>query len=133
MSQLVVVIQCDIVTKRCSGYACMNTFANRVDTMADYPADTRFLMMTCGGCCGAGIAAKLENLTRKIKRYGDKKENVTIHFASCVVSDSYHRPPCPFRNYMARIIERKGYPLVLGAYISKATEAKRKKGVYREF
>lgn len=25
MSQLVVVIQCDIVTKRCSGYACMNT------------------------------------------------------------------------------------------------------------
>ena len=78
MSQLVVVIQCDIVTKRCSGYACMNTFANRVDTMADYPADTRFLMMTCGGCCGAGIAAKLENLTRKIKRYGDKKENVTI-------------------------------------------------------
>ena len=50
MSQLVVVIQCDIVTKRCSGYACMNTFANRVDTMADYPADTRFLMMTCGGC-----------------------------------------------------------------------------------
>ena len=111
----------------------MNTFANRVDTMADYPADTRFLMMTCGGCCGAGIAAKLENLTRKIKRYGDKKENVTIHFASCVVSDSYHRPPCPFRNYMARIIERKGYPLVLGTYISKATEAKRKKGVYREF
>ena len=26
MSKLVVVIQCDIVTKRCSGYACMNTF-----------------------------------------------------------------------------------------------------------
>mgnify|MGYP000629924615 CR=1 FL=1 len=48
MSQLVVVIQCDIVTKRCSGYACMNTFVNRVDTMADYPPDTRFLMMTCG-------------------------------------------------------------------------------------
>ena len=86
MSQLVVVIQCDIVTKRCSGYACMNTFANRVDTMADYPADTRFLMMTCGGCCGAGISAKLENLARKMKRYGDDKENVTIHFASCVVS-----------------------------------------------
>ncbi|MEE3442046.1 MAG: CGGC domain-containing protein, partial [Megasphaera elsdenii] len=51
MSKLVVVIQCDIVTKRCSGYACMNTFVNRKDTFADYPPDTRFLMMTCGGCC----------------------------------------------------------------------------------
>ena len=49
MSKLVVVIQCDIVTKRCSGYACMNTFVNRKDTFADYPPDTRFLMMTCGG------------------------------------------------------------------------------------
>ena len=33
MSKLVVVIQCDIVTKRCSGYACMNTFVNRKDTL----------------------------------------------------------------------------------------------------
>ena len=98
MSKLVVVIQCDIVTKRCSGYACMNTFVNRKDTFADYPPDTRFLMMTCGGCCGAGLSAKLENLGRKLKKYGDAKENVTIHFASCIVSDSYHRPPCPFRN-----------------------------------
>ena len=108
MSTLVVVIQCDIVTKRCSGYACMNTFVNRKDTFADYPPDTRFLMMTCGGCCGAGLSAKLENLAKKLKKYGDAKENVTIHFASCIVSDSYHRPPCPFRNYMAQIIERKG-------------------------
>ena len=68
MSQLVVVIQCDIVTKRCSGYACMNTFANRVDTMADYPADTRFLMMTCGGCCGAGISPRASYPTRTIGR-----------------------------------------------------------------
>ena len=83
MSKLVVVIQCDIVTKRCSGYACMNTFVNRKDTFADYPPDTRFLMMTCGGCCGAGLSAKLENLGRKLKKYGDAKENVTIHFASC--------------------------------------------------
>ena len=116
MSKLVVVIQCDIVTKRCSGYACMNTFVNRKDTFADYPPDTRFLMMTCGGCCGAGLSAKLENLA--------------IHFASCIVSDSYHRPPCPFRNYMAQIIERKGYPLVHGTYISRMTEEKRKQGTY---
>ena len=74
MSQLVVVIQCDIVTKRCSGYACMNTFVNRVDTMADYPPDTRFLMMTCGGCCGAGISAKLENLARKMSATAMKKK-----------------------------------------------------------
>ena len=71
MSKLVVVIQCDIVTKRCSGYACMNTFVNRKDTFADYPPDTRFLMMTCGGCCGAGLSAKLENLAKKLKKYGD--------------------------------------------------------------
>ncbi len=108
----------------------MNTFVNRKDTFADYPPDTRFLMMTCGGCCGAGLSAKLENLGRKLKKYGDAKENVTIHFASCIVSDCYHRPPCPFRNYMAQIIERKGYPLVHGTYISRMTEEKRKQGTY---
>ena len=32
---------------------------------------------------------------------------------------------------MAQIIERKGYPLVHGTYISKMTEKKRKEGEYR--
>lgn len=95
MSKLVVVIQCDIVTKRCSGYACMNTFVNRKDTFADYPPDTRFLMMTCGGCCGAGLSAKLENLAKKLKKYGDAKENVTIHLrrASCPTATIGRRVP----------------------------------------
>lgn len=114
MSKLVVVIQCDIVTKRCSGYACMNTFVNRKDTFADYPPDTRFLMMTCGGCCGAGLSAKLENLAKKLKKYGDAKENVTIHFASCIVSDSYHRRRVPSATIWPRSSNAKAIPWSTG-------------------
>lgn len=133
MAQLVVVIQCDIVCKRCSGYACMNTFVNREGTFQEYPPDTRFLLMTCGGCCGAGVAAKLEHLSNKIRKYKDDKKTVTVHLASCIVSDCYHRPPCPFRNYIAQIVERKGYPLVKGTFIYKNTEMKREKGIYKKF
>jgi len=133
MSKLVVIIQCDIVTRRCSGYACMKTFYGRTGKFADYPEDTQYMAFTCGGCCGAGVAAKLEDLLRKIKRWKDRKEDVVIHLASCVCSDNYHRPPCPHLDYIRAIIERKGYPCVLGTYISKGTSKKREDGTYQSF
>lgn len=111
MSQLVVIIQCHTVCRRCSGYGCMNGFFSRKGTFKNYPPDTRLLTMTCGGCCGAGLADKLDHLSERLDKFHEDKKNVTVHLASCITSDSDLRPACPFRNYMARIVKRQGYKL----------------------
>lgn len=133
MSRLVVIIQCDIVSKRCAGYGCMKSFYDRTGPFAAYDDQTRYMTLTCGGCCGAGIAAKLEDLNHKLKRYGENKDDVVIHLASCICSDNYHRPPCPFRNYIKTIVQRKGFPVVLGSYLLKGAEKKRQEGVYQNW
>lgn len=133
MSKLVVVIQCDIVCRKCSGYPCANAFYNREGKFTEYPDGTRYMSFTCGGCCGMGVAGKLEDLLRKLKRYQQDKNDVTVHLASCIVSDNYHNPPCPHKAYIKEIIERKGFPVVLGSYISKAASKKRELGIYKKF
>ncbi|MBQ6778658.1 MAG: CGGC domain-containing protein, partial [Acidaminococcaceae bacterium] len=55
MSKLVVIVQCELVTRRCSGYNCMKAFTQRSGKMEGYPEDTRYMAVNCGGCCGAGI------------------------------------------------------------------------------
>lgn len=133
MSRLVVVVQCQLVLNRCSGYPCMNAFYQREGTFSSYEEDVRYMPSACGGCCGAELAAKLENLTKHLARHGEKKEDVVVHFASCVCSDNYHRPPCPHLDYMRQIAERKGYSVVLGSYISKGAAKKREQGIYKKF
>lgn len=133
MSKLIVVIQCDIVQKKCVGYPCMKSFYERTGKFSEYEADCRYMTLTCGGCCGAGVAGKIEDLNRKLKRYGEERSDVIFHLASCVVSDNYHRPPCPHKEYIKSIVERKGYPVILGSYISKTAERKRQEGIYKEF
>lgn len=103
MAKLVVIIQCDIVQKKCVGYACMKSFYERSGRFTGYDADTKYMTITCGGCCGAGVAGKIEDLNRKLKRWGDDRRDVVVHLASCVVSDNYHRPPCPHRDYIKTI------------------------------
>ena len=53
-----------------------------------------------------GVAAKLEDLNRKLKRWGDSKDDVTVYLASCIVSNNYHNPPCPHKEYIKEIVER---------------------------
>lgn len=130
MSKLVVIVQCHLVMSRCSGYNCMNAFYKREGKFSEYDADTRYMTFTCGGCCGAQLAAKLEQLLHRLRSNGERKEDVIIHLASCVCSDNYHRPPCPHLDYLQAIVERKGYNLALGSYISKTTSAKREQGIY---
>ena len=59
MAKLVVIIQCDIVQKKCVGYACMKSFYERSGRFTGYDADTKYMTITCGGCCGAGVAGKI--------------------------------------------------------------------------
>ena len=135
MSKLVVVVQCDKVIHKCSGFACMKAFYERSGMFAAYDAGARYLLMTCGGCCGADMAAKTEHFSRKLAKFTEfaAKEDVVFHLASCVVSDNYHRGACPFKNYLKSIIERKGYPVVKGSYISQRAATKRAEGIYKEF
>jgi predicted metal-binding protein len=132
--ELVVIIQCEDVVKRCSGFLCMNDFYERTGKFADYPEDVRYMAITCGGCCGNLLTAKLENLGMRLRKAGIQKEDVAIHFASCVCSDNSHRQPCPFMNRMKTLLIRKGFAnIVLGTHISKKAQAKRDAGIYRQW
>lgn len=133
MSKIVAVVQCELVCQKCPGVPCMKAFYDREGAFEGYPEDTKYISFTCGGCCGMGLASKLENFTHKLKRYGWEKEDVTIHLASCIVSDNYHNPPCPHKDYLKSIIERKGYNYKIGSYLSKGAQAKREAGIYKEW
>lgn len=133
MSKLVVIIQCDTVTKRCSGYRCMDSFYGRKGAFADYGEDTQYMTMTCGGCCGVSVAAKLENIRHRLVSYKQHYDEIVVHLASCIVSDNYHRPPCPHKEYIQEIVERKGFRVVKGSYISKTATKKRELKEHKEF
>ncbi len=133
MSQLIVILQCEAVTKRCSGANCAHAFYSREGAFAQVPEDARYMTIGCGGCCGSALPMKLENLEGRLKKFGVKKEDVTIHFSTCIVSENHHRTPCPFRGYMRQLIERKGFKVELGSYISKKAEAKRQSGEYKSW
>ena len=134
MPELVVIIQCEDVVKRCSGFLCMNDFYSRLGKFTDYPEEMRYMTITCGGCCANLLTAKLENLGMRLRKAGMTKDDVVIHFASCVCSDNSHRQPCPFMGRMRNLLERKGFTnIVLGTHISQKAEEKRKARIYRSW
>ncbi|MBQ3763989.1 MAG: CGGC domain-containing protein [Synergistaceae bacterium] len=134
MPELVVIIQCDDVVKRCSGFLCMNDFYERTGKFEGYPDEVRYMSITCGGCCGNLLTPKLENLGMRLRKANINKEDVVIHFASCVCSDNSHRLPCPFMNRMKALLNRKGFNnIVLGTHVSQKAEAKRQAGIYKKW
>ena len=130
-----VIIQCDISRQRCSGFACTNAFYNRDDSFKDHPDDVRYISLTCGGCCGASLAAKLEHFSNKLSKKTDvKKDEVVVHLSSCMVTDNYHHERCPHFDYIKGLIEKKGYhTIVEGTYISKTSAKKRESGEYKNY
>lgn len=133
MAKLVVIIQCDDVTKRCSGFLCMKDFYERAGKFSEYPEDTRYMSMTCGGCCGNFLTAKFENLGSRLEKLNLEKQDMSVHLASCICSDNAHRQPCPFMGRMKEILSRKGYEVKLGSHISSKTEEKRQQGIYKKW
>jgi predicted metal-binding protein len=130
----IVVVQCDIVMQRCSGYLCERAFNERTGGFASYPKDKSFrtIYMTCSGCCGRAVHRKLGDLINMIKKEeGVKKDEIIVHLASCITRDNYHAPPCPHLDYLKRLIEGKhSLNLVEDTYISQKSEKLREKGVY---
>lgn len=133
MSKLIVIVQCELVTRRCSGYNCMKAFTQRSGKMEGYPEGTRCMAINCGGCCGAGIDVKIENLEKRMLANDEKKEDVVIHLSTCICTENHHRLPCPFKNYLKQTIERRGFTVIEGTYLSKTASRKRAEGSYRPF
>jgi len=129
----IVIVQCDIVKERCSGYYCEKAFHERTGGFADYPADRsyRTLFMTCGGCCGRAVHRKLSHLCRTIaKNEGIGKDRIVVQLSSCITKDNFHAPPCPHLDYIRTLIARLGLDVRDDTRISKTSESRRKSGKY---
>lgn len=134
-TKYVMIIQCDISRQRCSGFACTDGFYNRDDVFKEYDDNVRYISLTCGGCCGASLAAKLEHFSNKLAKETDvKKDDVSVHLSSCMVTDNYHHDRCPHVDYIKALVEKKGYKrIVEGSYISKIAEKRREMGEYKSY
>lgn len=129
-----VIIQCDIAHKRCSGFACTNAFYNKEGKFEQYHKDIKYISFTCGGCCGKGVASKLEHLTKRLKNKANiNKDEVIVHLSSCITTDNYHYDRCPHIDYIKNIILKKGFNVVEGSYVSKGAEKKRESGEYKTY
>jgi predicted metal-binding protein len=131
----IVVVQCDIVMERCSGYYCEKAFNERGGGFAVYPRGKayRTLYLTCGGCCGRAIHRKVYDLIAAIReKEGVKKEKIAVHLSSCITKESYHGPKCPHVDYLKTMIEEKlSLDLIDVTTMSETSEGLRNKGVYK--
>ena len=132
--QYIVVVQCDIVMERCSGYLCEKSFHDRSGAFAGYPADKayRTLYITCGGCCGRAVHRKLGDLINMIKKAEEiSQDQIVVHLASCITKENFHGPKCPHLDYLKElIVGKRKLDLVEDTYISKLSEKRRKAGKY---
>lgn len=135
MEKYVVIIQCEIAHNRCSGFACTNAFYGKTGKFETYGDDVKYISFTCGGCCGKGVAAKIEHFANKLKTKTDiQKEEVVVHLASCMVTDNHHYDRCPHVEYIKEILHKKGFEnIVEGSYISGVATKLREKGVYKSY
>ncbi|HJO95719.1 MAG TPA: CGGC domain-containing protein [Victivallales bacterium] len=135
-NKFVVVVQCEQVTKHCSGFFCEHAFNAKKDCFSSY-ADydkVRLLTMSCGGCPGRNTLNKLINLVSQIKKTEKfPKTEIVVHLASCVAFESYHGPECPHKEYLTKLItEKGGFELVYGSRLSHIAEGRRKIGTYNK-
>lgn len=130
----VVVVQCEIVKQRCSGYFCEKAFKERTGGFADYPPDRPFrtLTLTCGGCCGRALHRKLGHLVGKIgKREGIPPERIVVQLSSCITQTNYHGPACPHVDYLKALVDRLGLDWREDTAISARAEERRRQGAYQ--
>ncbi|WP_099192821.1 CGGC domain-containing protein [Tepidibacter mesophilus] len=134
-TKYVVIIQCDIAHRRCSGFACTSAFYNKEGMFKKYEDGIKYISFTCGGCCGKSVAAKLEHFAKKSRKANKiNKDDVVIHLSSCMVTDNHHYDRCPNIKYIKSIVLKKGYKNVIeGSFISKNAEKKREQDVYNSY
>ena len=129
----VVIVQCDIVKQRCSGYSCERAFNDRKGGFADYPPDRalRTVNMTCGGCCGRALHRNLAHLVRKLdKAEGIKRDRIVVQLSTCITKASNHGPACPHLNYLRELISSLGLDYLEDTYVSTQAAERRASGRY---
>ncbi len=129
----IVIVQCDLVMQRCSGYYCEKAFHERTGGFAGYPADRsyRTLYLTCGGCCGRALHRKLAHVAGRIqKNEGVEKQRIVVQLATCITKDNYHGPPCPHLDYLKTLIGKLGMEFREDTHLSKKAEERRQQGIY---
>jgi predicted metal-binding protein len=96
--------------ERCSGFACINSFSQKIDAFIDYPKELDILAVafSCGGCPGRRIGRLVENLIKRAKKAEIERRQIVIHLASCMVTDNAHYPLCPHLDLYYEDAERKG-------------------------
>lgn len=131
----VVIIQCEIAQRRCSGFACTNAFYDRKGKFKDYNEDVKYISFTCGGCCGKGVSSKLEHLCKKmISKKNIKPEEIKVHLSTCMVTDNHHYDRCPHIDYIKNIILKRGFDdIIEGSFIDDVSEFKREKDIYKTY
>lgn len=132
--KLVIVIQCAMAKKRCSGFLCMNAFYNRNDFFEDYPKDKeiRFLPFECGGCCGKSVNALITNVSRKLAKTDIKKEETAVHLSSCMSFDNHHSDRCPFIDSIKDAVKKQGFTNIFeGSKRSVTAARRREEGIYK--
>ncbi|MBI5453103.1 MAG: CGGC domain-containing protein [Deltaproteobacteria bacterium] len=134
--RIIGVIQCDFARERCSGFGCVNSFAERIDAFARYKENEKIMLVpfNCGGCPGRRISRVAANLIKRAKKKAEvEKDEIVIHLASCIVTDNGHYPPCPHIDYIKKILKRKGLKVKRGSYKSKTATRRREEGLYEPF
>lgn len=130
------IVQCDYAKERCSGFGCINSFTERIDAFAKYPAEAQIMAVPfeCGGCPGRRIGRSAAHLVKRAKKKADvEKDEIVIHLASCITTDNGHYPPCPHVDYIMEILRRKGMKVKKGSYRSKTAQKRRDEGLYEKF
>jgi predicted metal-binding protein len=130
----IVIVQCDLVMQRCSGYFCEKAFHERTGGFGVYRADKayRTLYLTCGGCCGRGLQRKLENLANKLLAQEKlARDRIVVHLSTCMTKDNYHGPPCPHLDYIKTLISRLNLDYREDTRISMKAQERRNAGVYK--
>ena len=133
--KLVAIIQCEKAKKRCSGYACTDSFYKKINSFSEYNSETQYLSFTCGGCNGEGVGPKINNLVGRMPKLADIKNNeIAVHLSSCIAFDNRHSDRCPNAEFMKSIINKAGIETIIeGSYISKKSQKKRESGIYKKY
>lgn len=135
LKDYVVIVQCDIVMERCSGFFCEQALHQRTGGFAGYPGEKRYrhLMLTCGGCCGRALHRKLANLCSNLeKKEGIKRERIVVQLASCITKASHHGPTCPHLDYLRSLVSRLELNVLDDTHISAKSEQRRQAGKYAD-
>ncbi len=130
----VVILQCDIVMERCSGYFCEKSFNEREGGCSVYPKDKklRSIYMTCGGCCGRATHRKMSHLIRRLREKEDiHREHIVVQLASCMTLDNYHSSPCPHLDYIKGLLDKLDVDHMENTHIDKTSESLRHSGKYK--